>query len=127
MPGTVMPWNRTGENSIIRPVQLISQPTTPVKTGIESKCSQSTCWKNQSISSAATVYSGDVHAANPHHLGGIGEVVAGEDAALAPHSLANTSPWMTRVHGPRRIDPHLGGVRFAVRSPEPHTWVLPSW
>ena len=52
MPGTVTPWKRTGENSITRPVQLISQPTTPVKTGTESRCSQSTCWKNQSISSS---------------------------------------------------------------------------
>jgi hypothetical protein len=52
MPGTVTPWNRTGENSMIRPVQLIRKPTTPVKTGIEPTWSQSACWKNQSISSA---------------------------------------------------------------------------
>ncbi len=52
IPGMVTPWNRTGENSMITPVQLISQPTTPVKIGTESRCSQSTCWKNQSISSA---------------------------------------------------------------------------
>ena len=52
MPGTVTPWKRTGENSITRPVQLISQPTTPVKTGMERTCHQSTCWKNQSISSS---------------------------------------------------------------------------
>ena len=53
MPGTVTPWNRTGENSMISPVQLISQPTTPVKIGMESRCHQlSTCEKFQSISSS---------------------------------------------------------------------------
>ncbi len=52
MPGTLIPWNWTGENSMIRPVQLIRKPTTPVKTGTESRWSHSTCWKNQSISSA---------------------------------------------------------------------------
>src|SRR5690349_11085090 len=53
-PGTLNPWNRTGENSMIRPVQLISQPMTPVKTGIVAMWIQPcapTCWKNQSISS----------------------------------------------------------------------------
>ena len=55
MPGIRTPWNRIGLNSMISPVQLISQPTTPVKRGIVAKCSQSTSWRNQSISSAVTV------------------------------------------------------------------------
>ncbi len=40
-PGTVTPWKRTGLNSIHRPDQLIRKPTTPVKTGIEAKATQS--------------------------------------------------------------------------------------
>jgi hypothetical protein len=34
--------DRTGLNSMISPVQLISQPMTAVKTGIDQKTSQST-------------------------------------------------------------------------------------
>ena len=41
-PGIVRPWNRTGLKSMISPVQLISQPMTAVKTGIDQKTSQST-------------------------------------------------------------------------------------
>ena len=54
-PGTETPWNRSGSNSIQSPDQLISQPMTPVKTGMVRMCSQSdasACVKNQSTSSA---------------------------------------------------------------------------
>ena len=33
-PGTVRPWNWTGLNSMISPLQLISHPIAPVKNGI---------------------------------------------------------------------------------------------
>ncbi len=52
MPGTATPRKRTGENSMTRPVQLIRNPTTPVNSGTERRCSQSTCWKHQSIGRA---------------------------------------------------------------------------
>ena len=41
-PGKVTPWKRTGLKSITSPVQLMSQPTTAVKTGIDQNTSQST-------------------------------------------------------------------------------------
>ena len=56
MPGTVTPWNRTGVNSMIRPVQLISQPTTPVKTGMESEVPASRRAGRTSRSPAASAH-----------------------------------------------------------------------
>ena len=41
-PGTLKPWKRIGLNSMISPVQLMSQPITPVKTGIDAAANQST-------------------------------------------------------------------------------------
>ncbi len=56
--GTCTPWNRSGENSIHSPDQLISQPTTPVKSGMVRTCSQPdrpcTSVKNQSTWSVVT-------------------------------------------------------------------------
>ena len=40
-PGIRMPWNCTGLNSMIRPDQLISQPITPVKIGMDTNANQS--------------------------------------------------------------------------------------
>ena len=41
MPGTLTPWKRSGANSMTRPDQLISQPMTPVKTGMVTNANQS--------------------------------------------------------------------------------------
>ncbi|MDR6174750.1 hypothetical protein QE366_002009 [Nocardioides zeae] len=42
-PGTRKPWKWVGEKSIHSPDQLMSQPTTAVKTGMDQKWTQSMC------------------------------------------------------------------------------------
>ena len=39
-PGTRKPWKRTGLNSMIKPVQLMSQPIAPVKNGMVAAATQ---------------------------------------------------------------------------------------
>ena len=60
MPGIRTPWKRTGENSMTSPDQLISQPTTPVKTGTLATCHQSRPAAQSRIASSIAVTPSDL-------------------------------------------------------------------